>query len=272
MCGRFALYTPPARLARYFDAALDAGLDPQGSPSYNVAPTHPVLGLRHAEDGDGRLLGAYRWGLIPGDSRDPSVGAKLINARGDSLLRRPSFREGFKHQRLVVPADGFFEWRKDQGRSEPHFFTRTDGVPMAFAGLWAEWIDPNAADGAPPIRSCTIITTEANGDVESIHSRMPVVLPTDAIDVWLDPGFDREELDGLLVPPPDGTLEHHRVDRRVGNVRNNDPSLVTELGATEGGGEADDRPEQLSLLGNDGDRGLGSGGGRVTPRPGEGEQ
>jgi putative SOS response-associated peptidase YedK len=241
MCGRFALYTPPARLARYFEASLDPDVDPDGTPSYNVAPTDGVLGLRPVDDG-GRHLGAYRWGLIPSNAPDPSVGGRLFNARADSLLRRPSFREGYRERRLVVPADGFFEWDKAVQPSEPHYFTRADGSPMAFAGLWEEWHDPRMED-APPIRSCTIITTGASTDVSAIHDRMPVVLNPDALEVWLDPGFDRDELDALLAAPPPGTLFHHPVDRRVGSVRVNEPTLIEEV--AEG---PDDAPAQLSLL------------------------
>lgn len=241
MCGRFALYTPPARLARYFEAELDVDLDEHGTPSYNVAPTDPVLGVKEEGHG-GRLLGVYRWGLIPPDAPDPSVGGRLINARADSLLRRPSFRESYRERRLVVPADGFFEWDKTARPSTPHYFTRADGASMAFAGLWAQWSDPNV-EGAAPIRSCTIITTAANDDVATIHGRMPVVLSPDALEVWLDDGFDRDELDALLAPPAPGLLRHHRVDRRVGSVKVNEPGLIAELPEA-----ASDTASQLSLL------------------------
>jgi putative SOS response-associated peptidase YedK len=242
MCGRFALYTPPARLARYFEASLDPGVDPDGSPSYNVAPTDAVLGLRTEEDGGSRRLGGYRWGLIASDAPDPSGGGRLFNARAESLLGRPSFRTSYRQRRLVVPADGFFEWDKRQQPSVPHYFTRADGSPMAFAGLWDEWRDP-ADEDAPAIRSCTIVTTDASTDVAAIHDRMPVVLDRGVLDVWLDPGFDRDELDALLVAPPPGTVRHHPVDRRVGSVQVNEPGLIEERGE-----EADPGPAQLSLL------------------------
>jgi putative SOS response-associated peptidase YedK len=244
MCGRFALYTPPARLARYFEASLDPDLDPEGAPSYNVAPTDAVLGVRAEDDGASRRLAGYQWGLVPGDAPDPSGGGRLINARAESLLRRPSFRDAYRQRRLVVPADGFFEWDRSRQPSVPHYFLRADGAPMAFAGLWEEWRDPNA-EGAPPLRSCTIITTDASDDVAAIHDRMPVVLNPEALEVWLDPGFDREEHDALLVAPPSGTVRHHPVDRRVGNVRVNEPGLIAEEIA-----EPEDEPAQLSLLGD----------------------
>src|SRR5271165_83222 len=164
MCGRFALYSPPARLSRYFQATLGDDVDPDGVPSWNVAPTTDVLGLRARKGGaaaDGAttigaagtppvppvalVLNRYRWGLVPWFAKDPSGGNRLFNARAESVLTKPSFRAAFRARRLVVPADGFYEWRKSpSGHRQPYFFTRTDGEPLAFAGLWEGWRDPRA--------------------------------------------------------------------------------------------------------------------------------
>jgi putative SOS response-associated peptidase YedK len=248
MCGRFSLYSSPDRLARYFDAVLDDELDPEGQASYNVAPTDPVLGLR-AVDGDGhRQLAGFRWGLITPGSPSAAGAARLVNARAETLTSRPSFRDAFEHRRLVVPADGFYEWRTSAaGAKQPYYFHRVDGAPLCFAGLWAEWQPPGTSDPGARVRSCTIVTTDAGDDMDGIHDRMPVVLAPDTLDVWLEPGAEHDELDGLLHPAPAGTLAHHAVDRRVGNVRFNDAELIAEARPAE-------EPTQLSLLTDDSGR------------------
>jgi|SRR6185437_6608671 len=240
MCGRFALYTPPDTLARLFDAELAAGAAAIG-PHWNVAPTTQVLGLRFGGgpgiDGPPRLplvLDQFRWGLIPAGATDPSPGSRLFNARAESVANRPSFRDAFDRRRVAVLADGFFEWRKGTGsRRTPHYFHRADGQPLAFAGLWADWRDPrrqgpqDPAAERPAVRSCTIVTTTAGQDMDGIHDRMPVVLARDVLDLWVDPAdADPDELAALLRPAPPGTLVHHPVDQRVGNVRHDDPGLI----------------------------------------------
>jgi putative SOS response-associated peptidase YedK len=232
MCGRFALITPPVRLARYFQATLGDDVEPEGTPSWNVAPTDPVLGLRARHDGtDGgltRMLTPYRWGLIPSWSKDAKAGSRLFNARGENVATKPSFRAAFQKHRIIIPADGFYEWRKQSsGSKQPHYFTRVDGEPMAFAGLSEWWRDRNGPDDAPPIRSCTIITTSASQDMDGIHDRMPVILSPDTFDAWLDPDAeDTNELTALVRAAPAGTITHRAVGPRVGNVRNNDAQLI----------------------------------------------
>ncbi len=248
MCGRFALYTPPAKIARYFHATLAEGKDSEHKPSWNVAPTDEVLGVRErpvrngAAAGDGaagdgvvagdreveRILMTFRWGLIPWWSKDTKSGSRLINARRETVVTKASFREAFEKRRIIVPADGFYEWRRTKsGGKQPYFFTRADGAPMAFAGLAERWRDKNAPKDAPVIRSCTVITTPAGPDMEGIHDRMPVLLDPSTFDPWLDPfNEDTEELVALLRPLPAGTIVHHPVNQRIGNVRNNDPGLI----------------------------------------------
>ena len=232
MCGRFALVTPPARLARYFQAVLDDRDEDEPHPSWNVAPTDPVVGVRarrsRETDAVSRVLTPYRWGLIPSWAKDVATGSRLFNARAETVATKASFRTAFAAHRILVPADGFYEWHKlDNGTRQPYYFTRTDGTPLAFAGLAAWWRDPNAPPDAPGIRSCSIITTAAGHDMDGIHDRMPVILSPDTFDVWLDPDNDEiPELVSLLRAAPDGTLSHHPVSPRVGNVRNNDAGLV----------------------------------------------
>jgi putative SOS response-associated peptidase YedK len=243
MCGRFALYTPPAKIARYFGANLAQGSDGEHAPSWNVAPTDSVLGVRDrpalpteegAAVGGGepeRILTSFRWGLIPWWSKDAKSGSRLFNARGETVATRASFREAFRQRRIIVPADGFYEWHKtNTGAKQPHYFDRADGQPLAFAGLAERWRDKTAGPDAPLIRSCTVITTSAGPDMSGIHDRMPVILDPATFDLWLDPANeDVEELRALLRPPPAGTVAHHPVGSRIGNVRNNDPALIESV-------------------------------------------
>ena len=243
MCGRFALYTPPAKIARYFGAQLAEGHDGEHDASWNVAPTDPVLGVRDrpvrppgggpAEGGGEpeRILMSFRWGLVPWWSKDAKSGNRLFNARGETLTTKASFREAFRLRRIIVPADGFYEWDKTKpGAKQPYYFSRADGQPLAFAGLAERWRDTSAGPDAPLLRTCTVITGPAGDDMAGIHDRMPVILDPATFDLWLDPANeDVEELRALLRPPPAGTVLHHPVGSRVGNVRNNDPALVESV-------------------------------------------
>jgi putative SOS response-associated peptidase YedK len=237
MCGRFALVTPPARLARYVQAVLDDRDEDEPAPSWNVAPTDRVVGIRARRPKEtetetlSRVLTPFRWGLIPSWAKDVAAGNRLFNARAETVATKASFRAAFAAHRILVPADGFYEWRKeDDGTRQPYYFTRADGAPLAFAGLAEWWRDRDAPPDAPGIRSCTIITTAAGHDMDGIHDRMPVILTPDTFDVWLDPDNEEiPELVSLLHAAPDGTLTHHPVSRRVGNVRNNDADLVAPV-------------------------------------------
>jgi len=242
MCGRFALYTPPDRLARYFGAAVAEGTEEAYHASWNVAPTDLVLGVRdrpqrpdpaEADAGGAseRLVMTFRWGLVPWWSKDATSGSRLFNARCETLATKASFRDAFRARRIIVPADGFYEWHLAKtGRKQPYYFTRADGTPLAFAGLAERWREKGAPEGTPYLRSCTVITAPAGADMEEIHDRMPVILDPATFDVWLDPANDDvEELRALLRPPPAGTLVHHLVATRVGSVRNNDPSLIESV-------------------------------------------
>lgn len=260
MCGRISLYSTPERLSRIFDAELGPDVDPDRLPSFNVPPTREILGIAAttaataaataaattaatAEDrsvpghagGVHRRIGRYRWGLVPSWAKDGSVGNRLFNARGETVATKPSFRAAFSSRRLVVVADGFYEWKAGPGNQRlPYYFERSDGNPLAFAGLWEQWWGPESdretEDSQPPLVTCTIITTYAGADVIAVHDRMPVILEHEVLDEWLDPANkDRPELESLLGAAPAGTLVRHRVDRRVGNVRNDGPELIERL-------------------------------------------
>ncbi len=225
MCGRVALFTPPARLARFLDAALAAGLDPEGRPSWNVGPQRTLFG---ANEHDGaRVLDRYRWGLVPSWAKDPSIGNRLFNARGETVAEKPSFRSAFAKRPCVIPVDGFYEWDHRPGRHrQPHYFTRADGAPMLFAGLYERWWD-RENEAAEPVATCTIITTTPNADLDEIHDRMPVVLERVDVETWLDiADHGPDERLALLRPAPAGTLTHYGVGAAVGSVKNDGPELI----------------------------------------------
>lgn len=229
MCGRYVLASDPEELAASFGARVARDLPEGLAPSFNVAPTATVLGLRLARDGE-RELGAYRFGLVPSFARDPSVGARCFNARAESAAERPAFRAAFAGRHLAVVADGFYEWRRDrEGGRQPFYFSRADGSPLAFAGLFEVWRDRALGEGAPALRSCAILTAAAGPDLAPVHDRMPVVLEPEELQAWLElrGGGGAEE---LLRPARAGTLVSWPVGRRVGNVRNDDPGLLDPVG------------------------------------------
>lgn len=224
MCGRVALFTPPERIARFLDATLAAGLDPAGQGRFNLGPTMSLLGAE--ERGGERVLDAFRWGLVPSWAKDPSAMTKTFNARAETVAEKPAFRSSFAKHRILVPIDGFYEWKREGSAKQPWYFHRVDGAPLVLAGIAATWHDPNAAAGTPPLRSCSVITTEAEGtDLEPVHHRVPVVLEEADFEAWLETE-DRAEAEQLLVAPAYGTLLGHEVDRRVGNIRNEGSELI----------------------------------------------
>jgi len=225
MCGRVAMFTPPERVARLLEATLAAGLDPEGRPSWNVGPQRTLFALTGLDD---RVLDRYRWGLLPSWAKDASISNRLFNARGETVAEKPSFRSAFAHRPCVVAVDGFYEWDHRDGRKkQPHYFTRSDGSLLLFAGLHESWRDRSLGDDAPVVNTCTIITTTPNDDIDGIHDRMPVVLESSEIEPWLDAeGLERDVRLALLDPAPKGTLTHYGVATTVGNVRNDGPELI----------------------------------------------
>jgi putative SOS response-associated peptidase YedK len=219
MCGRYTLSTSIDKLAEEFDLS---GSLPDLQSSYNVAPTQEVPAVM--EGNGGRRLEMLRWGLIPSWADDPGIGNRMINARSETVAEKPSFRRAFKERRCLIPADGFYEWQKTNGSKQPFYFRMKDWRPFAFAGLWESW----SGDGE--IRSCTILTTAANNLVGEIHPRMPVILPHEVYDLWLDSTVqDRDQLLSLLAPYPTEDMEAHPVSRRVNNPSNNEPQCVESV-------------------------------------------
>jgi putative SOS response-associated peptidase YedK len=222
MCGRFVSATPPDQVAAYFGAeAPEALLE----PSYNVAPTNDVYAV--LSDGTTRHVDAFHWGLVPRWAKDPKIGSKMINARAETLAEKNAYKSAFQKRRCIIPADGFYEWQKREGQrtKQPFFIHRPDGEPYAFAGLWEVW---KGGDGEP-LRSCTIITTTPNSEMAKIHNRMPVILPPEAWDTWLDREVqDLELLGKLLVPAPPHLIVLRPISTAVNNVRNDGPELTDE--------------------------------------------
>lgn len=222
MCGRFVAASTPDDIAAYFDAAPP---DAYVEANYNVAPTDDVYAV--TAKGDVRRVQATHWGLVPSWAESPKVGARMINARSETLATKPAFRAAFLRRRCIVPADGFYEWRRTdaaprRGR-RPRYFHLADGQPMAFAGLWEVWKGP---DGSK-LRSSTIVTTAANEAIADLHDRMPVILPASAWDAWLDPANDDlDTLGRLLVPAPASVIASYEVGNEVNNVRNQGPYLI----------------------------------------------
>lgn len=230
MCGRFIATSPVSALAEQF-LVDEVKVEDEPGARYNVAPTLDVIAVAESRSGHGaRRLGTFRWGLVPSWAKDPSIGSKLINARAESLAEKPAFRKALARRRCIIPADAFYEWRRppsgSKAKKQPFVIRRRDGVPMAFAGLWEAWRDPSQLEGEW-LRTCTIITTAANEAVRPLHDRMPVILPVEAWDRWLDTSLEEPEaLRGLLVPSPAGDLETQAVGTLVNDVRNDGPELV----------------------------------------------
>jgi len=229
MCGRFTLRTPARVLVEHF--RLQSA--PQLALRFNIAPTQEVAAVRASADGK-RSLSMLRWGLIPSWAKDPSMGARMINARGETVAEKPSFRTALRKRRCLIAADGYYEWKKEGKEKRPfHIHLPKDRV-FAFAGLWESWSggaaksDEQGAGGrsAGPLETCTIITTDANDATRGIHDRMPVILDESDYDDWLDPKLqDGDELQHLLVPY-EGKLFTDEVSRFVNNARNDDPRCL----------------------------------------------
>jgi putative SOS response-associated peptidase YedK len=225
VCGRATSTIPRDTLAELLDVdEVDA---PELPASWNVAPTQPIYTAATSSTGVRRLR-ALRWGLVPNWAKDPRVGAKLINARSETLHQRPAFRSLVGAHRAIVPVSGFYEWRQTglgpEKVKQPFYFYRAGGGPLAFAGLWDIWFD---AEGQP-LRSCTIITTTANETMAPVHNRMPVVLSPEDWDEWLRPGqLPVTRLNEMLVPAPPDLLVFHPVGRAVNKALNDGPELIT---------------------------------------------
>jgi putative SOS response-associated peptidase YedK len=218
MCGRYTLTRP----AREVVSAFRLDQAPLFEPRYNIAPTQNLLAVRCGVEG-GREGVLLRWGLVPSWASDLSVGVRMLNARAETVLEKPSFRAAFSRRRCLLPADGFYEWQKVGRQKHPLHFRMRDGRLFAFAGLWERW---NGPDG--PVESCTVLTSEANDLVRPVHERMPVILSTQQYDAWLDANHtDAALLCSYLTPYPADEMAAVPANVHVNNARNEGPACLT---------------------------------------------
>jgi putative SOS response-associated peptidase YedK len=220
MCGRFTLMLDAEELVSEFDLQQ---VPADVFPRYNIAPSQPLLVVT---DWGNRRAEWMRWGLVPSWAKDPSIGSKMINARSETVQEKPSFRNAFNRRRCLILADGFYEWRRAGGKgpATPYYFHMVPHKPFAFAGLWEFWRSPEGDD----LRTCTILTTQANGIVAPVHERMPVILNRERMAAWLTPA-PAETLMSFLAPLPDAELAAFPVSRLVNSPENDGPELVLPL-------------------------------------------
>ncbi|HSK51869.1 MAG TPA: SOS response-associated peptidase [Clostridia bacterium] len=222
MCGRFMQERPVSDLAEIFGAEP---LIEEPGGRYNIAPTDEAIVV--VERDDRRALTAYRWGLIPHWAEDARIASRTFNARAESVATMPAFRESFRRRRCLVPVDGFYEWRREGTARRPYRIFRADGRPLALAGLWSGWRNPDTDEVR---RTFTIVTTTPNAVVASLHDRMPVIVPDDAWARWLDPTpAEPGELRALLEPTDAVPLEIAPASRLVNDVRHDGPELLLAL-------------------------------------------
>ena len=234
MCGRFVQAQPINEYAEWF--GVSSVKTESLKVSYNVAPTDEVYAV--AEHEGERLLGTFKWGLLPWFAKDRKQAARAINARVETVAEKPSFKDSFVRRRCIIPADGFYEWERKEKGKLPHFIYAADRSPLPLAGLWSSWKDPDTGER---IRTCTILTGQPDDLVSRLHDRMPVMVPRELWDAWLDP--ENQEPDALqdlltkIAPPP---LAEHAVSTLVNKVQNNLPELIDPLTT----GAVDSPPEE----------------------------
>ena len=221
MCGRYSLIVDASVLAGVFE------IDPPRNfkPRFNIAPTQTVSIVRAGREALREWAGV-RWGLVPSWAKDSKIGARMINARGETVAEKPSFRSAINTRRCLIPADGFYEWVTTDGGKRPHYIHFADGRPFAFAGLWERWL---RGEG-DPLDTCTIITTTPNELVAGLHDRMPVILSSIHFAEWLEPqALAPGRLQKLLVPHAAADMEAYQVSTHVNKPANDDPDCVARV-------------------------------------------
>ncbi len=235
MCGRYVITSSPEAIRALFGYPEQ----PNFPARYNVAPTQPIPVVRLAEGK--RQFVLMRWGLIPAWVKDPKTFSLLINARGELVLDKPAFRAAMRRRRCLIPADGFYEWKELGGRKQPFFVRLKSGKPFAFAGLWETWTGPNGEE----IDTAAIVTTTANRTVSAIHGRMPVMLPPEAFDLWLDCAtVEAPTAAALIAPMSDERVEMYPVSAAVNRVANDEARLTDPLPAGADIAAAEDTPKR----------------------------
>lgn len=220
MCGRFTQTCSGEAIAQSFD--LKTAPDPQ--PKYNIAPSQPVAAI--AQPKDNREYRIFQWGLVPSWAKDPSIGNRMINARAETVAEKPSFRAAFKRRRCLILADGFYEWQRAGKQKQPYYIQLKEQAPFGFAGLWEPW---ESGDGSY-LETCTILTTEPNELMQSIHNRMPVIVHPQDYDTWLDPELQGgRNLQAVLRPYETDDMHLYPVSTTVNNPRHETPECVEPL-------------------------------------------
>lgn len=227
MCGRFVSSNSADKISEFFGASFEAAATQPLAANFNVAPTTEVYGVTADATGE-RAVEVFRWGLVPSWAKDVKIASKMINARSETVADKPAFKGLLREHRLLVPMDGFYEWKRPaDGPKQPMYIHRTDGEPLAVAGLWAAWRDRSGPEDTPWLHTCTVLTTAANDTMRPVHDRMPVILPKSKWDQWLDPTFqDLGELQGMLRAAPNSLLTMHPVSTAVNSVRNKGAELI----------------------------------------------
>lgn len=225
MCNRYRLTHSKEYLTERFEVeASDDELEDR--PRYNIAPTQQVLIVRKEHGEKVRQLTTMRWGLIPSWAKDASIGTRALNARSETVTTTPAFRESIRRKRCLIPADGFYEWQKMGSVKQPYCFEVGEGDVFALAGLWDEWTSP---DGEI-IESCTILTTEPNTLVSDLHNRMPVIVPPEKYEVWLDPDVtDFAEICDILQPYEPTLMRRYPVSTKLNNSKHDDAESAARI-------------------------------------------
>jgi putative SOS response-associated peptidase YedK len=222
MCGRFTVISSPEAIRALFRYPQQ----PNFPPRYNIAPTQPIAVVRLNEGRREFVL--MRWGLLPSWVKDPKTFSLLINARGESVCDKPAFSAEMKRRRCLIPADGFYEWKATGARKQPYYVRAKSGTPLAFAGLWETWTGPNGEE----LDTVAIITTDANRTISHIHGRMPVIVPEEAFDLWLNCAeVDDVTACALIAPAPEDLLEVYEISTAVNRVANDNATLLERFAA-----------------------------------------
>lgn len=222
MCGRFTLFDSSTSVAQGFGLTEVPSL----SPRYNIAPSQEIAAVRIPPGGRAREFVLLRWGLVPSWAKDSSLGSRMINARAETAAEKPAFRSAIRRRRCLVPASGFYEWKRENGRKQPYFILLRAGKLFAFAGLWESWIDPAGS----AVETCALLTTAPNDLLRPIHDRMPVIVSPRDYDLWLSPEMvDVKDISVLFRPYPAGEMETFPVGTAVNNPKTDSPALIEPL-------------------------------------------
>ena len=230
MCGRFTLRTPANQLAGQFRLETMPDLQPR----YNISPTQAVPIVRTTKEAPRRQMTFARWGLVPSWAKDLAMGSRMINARGETVADKPSFRTAFRRRRCLVAADGYYEWTKTGGRKQPYYIRFRDESPFAFAGLWETWRGPKDDPLDEPLETCTIITTESSESIRHIHDRMPVILDPESYEMWMDPELcEPGPILPLLRPSAADDMIVDPVSTHVNKPTNEDSACIEPIKLSE---------------------------------------